>query len=232
MIDELEQLVKQIKDKNLRSKVSSLLENPTLKIDSPALSFENCPAGSYQHHSYIGGLLQHTIAVTRIAVTLCDIVDEVYGGEVKRDIVIAGCLIHDVYKCYTYEARGDGSFTSSQLGDRIDHLSLVVAELYSRGFPVEVIHAVASHHGENGPIQPKSLEALIVHLADLTDSEFSRRTLRAAEYLQKQAGDPRPRFDSAKEALEIIRLKGEAGWKGLSDYTNSRQVKSKTGKDY
>jgi 7,8-dihydroneopterin 2',3'-cyclic phosphate phosphodiesterase len=208
---ELVKLAEKIKDKDLQGKVIDLLNEPSLKIDSPALPFDEAPGGSYQHHSYRGGLLQHTLAVVRVSMTMCDLVEEVYGGNLDRDIVLAGALIHDVYKIYTYEARGEG-FAGSGFGDRLDHLSLLVAELYSRGFPLEVIHVAAAHHGENGPIQPKSVEALIVHLADLNDSEFSRRTLRAAEYILKQSGIAWPRLGSSKEALDLIRAKSVGGW--------------------
>jgi 7,8-dihydroneopterin 2',3'-cyclic phosphate phosphodiesterase len=215
--DEITRLAELIKNNSLRASVLELLCNPTLSYEAPHLAFDECPGGSYQHHSYRGGLRQHTIAVTRIALTLCDLVEEVYGGEVDRDTVVAGALIHDVYKCYAYEARGD-SYASSEFGDKVDHLSLIVAELYRRGFPLEVIHVVAAHHGENGPIQPKTLEALIVHQSDLTDSEFSRKTLRAAEYLLRQLGDPRPRLESSAQALEVVRVKASEGWQGLVEH--------------
>ena len=208
---ELIKLARKIKDRDLREKVIELITKPTLKMGSPALQLSDAPGGSYQHHSYSGGLLQHTLAVVRISMTMCDLVEEIYNGTVDRDTVLAGALIHDVYKIYTYEHRGEG-YTGSDLGDNLDHLSILVAELYARDFPLKVIHVAAAHHGENGPIQPKSIEALIVHLADLNDSEFSRRTLRAAEYIMKQNGVAWPRLSSSKEALDLIRAKNIGGW--------------------
>src|SRR5512139_1823261 len=106
MMEEVEKLTTKIRDKALRGKVLDLLRNPTLDLDYPCLSVEECPAGAYQHHSYNGGLLQHTIGVTKLSLTLCDLIEEVYGGKVDRDTVVAGALIHDLMKCYTYEPRG------------------------------------------------------------------------------------------------------------------------------
>ncbi|HRR54165.1 MAG TPA: hypothetical protein P5290_02340, partial [Candidatus Methanomethylicus sp.] len=47
--------------------------------------------------------------------------------------------------------------------------------------PLDVIHAVAAHHGDNGPIAPQTLEALAVHLADSTDATMSDKVLFAAK---------------------------------------------------
>ena len=222
MRNEIERLAEEIKDEALRGKVIDLLRSPKLDIDSPCLPVEECPAGSYQHHSYSGGLLQHTIGVTKLSVTLCDLVEGVYGGKVDRDTVLAGALIHDIMKIYTYEARGDGSYMSSAFGEKIDHLTLLVAELYKRGFPVDVIHVVASHHGDVSPVKPKTMEALIVSIADLADSELSRKTLRAAEYLLRQMGESQPKLGSSQEALNLVQTKNKNGWDGVRKLSNGK----------
>jgi 7,8-dihydroneopterin 2',3'-cyclic phosphate phosphodiesterase len=212
MSDEVEKLAELIKDTNLKTKVLKILRDPKISINAPALTLNESPGGSYQHHAYKGGLLQHTISVTRLAITLCDLVEEVYDGEVDRDAVIASSIIHDIYKIYTYEKKNDGTYTSSRLGDKIDHLNLLVAELYKQGFSEDMLHIAAAHHGESSPIQPKTLEALIVSQADLCDAEFSRKTLRAAEYLLRQVGNNYPRIASSEEALKIIKIKKQEGW--------------------
>lgn len=215
MMDEVEKLAAGIKDESLRGKVIDLLRNPTLDFDYPRLPVEECPAGAYQHHSYSGGLLQHMIGVTKLSMTLCDLVEGVYGGNVDRDTVLAGALIHDIMKCYTYEPRGDGSYISSPLGEKVDHLTLLVAELYKRGFPIDVVHVAASHHGDVSPVKPKTMEALIVSIADLADSELSRKTLRAAEYLLRQMGENQPKLNSSREALDLVQTKSREGWDGV-----------------
>lgn len=212
---EIRELAEMIQDEGLRGKVIGLIEDPSIEIDAERLSLEECPAGAYQHHSYEGGLLQHTISVTRIALTLSDMVEEQYGGEVDRDVVLAGSLIHDVMKRYSYTHRRDGGFMTSPLGERLDHITLLVAELYRRGFPLEVIHVAASHHGDVSPVKPKTVEALIVHIADLADSELSSKVLRAAEYLLKQVRGGRPRVSSSRKALEVVRAKTLEGWDGV-----------------
>jgi len=222
MMDEVEKLAAGIKDESLRGKVIDLLRNPTLDFDYPCLPVEECPAGAYQHHSYSGGLLQHMIGVTKLSMTLCDLVEGVYGGNVDRDTVLAGALIHDIMKCYTYEPRGDGSYISSPLGEKVDHLTLLVAELYKRGFPIDVVHVAASHHGDVSPVKPKTMEALIVSIADLADSELSRKTLRAAEYLLRQMGENQPKLNSSREALDLVQTKSREGWDGVKKLSNGK----------
>jgi len=222
MMDEVEKLAAGIKDESLRGKVIDLLRNPTLDFDYPRLPVEECPAGAYQHHSYSGGLLQHTIGVTKLSMTLCDLVEGVYGGNVDRDTVLAGALIHDIMKCYTYEPRGDGGYISSPLGEKVDHLTLLVAELYKRGFPIDVVHVAASHHGDVSPVKPKTMEALIVSIADLADSELSRKTLRAAEYLLRQMGESQPKLNSSREALDLVQTKSREGWDGVKKLSNGK----------
>ena len=110
MLSEILELVDGISDEVLRGKVLDLLKDPTCDIDAPALSLEECPAGAFQHHSYRGGLLQHTLGVTKVALTLCDLMESLYGGTVERDTVLAGAILHDVMKCYCYEDNGEGGY--------------------------------------------------------------------------------------------------------------------------
>lgn len=215
MMAELERLAGEIKDERLRRIVLDLLKVPYINLTAERLSLEECPGGAYVHHAYEGGLLQHTVAVTQLALTMCDLLERVYGGKVERDVVLAGALLHDLMKCYVYTRDREGRFKSSSMGERIDHLTLLVAEMYKRGFPLDVIHVVAAHHGEASPVKPKTLEALIVSIADLADSEMSRQTLRAAEYLIREATGVRRRCHSSEEALKVLRVKAEEGWDGV-----------------
>lgn len=215
MLGEVLGFLEYIEDEELRMRVKEFYVDPPADFDVPCLPLEICPAGAYQHHSYAGGLLQHTASVVRTSLTICDIVEEYYGGEVDRDTVVAGALLHDVMKCYCYEESEDGGFRTSDFGGKVDHLSLMVGEMVKRGFPWSLVHVVASHHGDAGATKPKSLEALIVSMADLSDSEFNGKLLRAAEYLLRRAGEGRPRLMSGGEAVEVVGIKELEGWEGL-----------------
>jgi len=223
LLDELERLVGAIGDEGLRGMVRELLAVPDIDLEGEKLAFDEAPGGAYVHHAYEGGLLQHTLAVANLALTMCDDVVRLYGGEVDRDVVLAGALIHDVMKCYSYVPVEGGRFRTSALGERVDHLTLMIAEMYKRGFPLDLIHVVAAHHGDQSPVRPKTLEALIVSIADLADSEFSRQSLRAAEYLVRESTGRRGYFGSSERALELLRLKAREGWEGVRRFSSGEK---------
>jgi len=145
-------------------------------------AFRAAPAGKSMHHARLGGLLEHSVQCLRIARFLA----ELYS--VDRDMLVFGAIFHDVGKtrelswggggfAYTTEGRLQGHVV---LGDRL------VASYIARipGFPEElalrVSHVLLSHQGEQeygSPEQPKTLEALLVHLIDNLDA-------RTAMYLE------------------------------------------------
>jgi putative nucleotidyltransferase with HDIG domain len=157
-------------------------------------------------------------------------VEKVYHGKVNRDLVIAGVLLHDIFKPVTYSVNEDGSYSSTSLADYMDHLSLVISELVRRGFPLELIHVVSAHHGDYGPIRPHTVEALICHLADLLDSRLNGEVLNAAAYLTRKAvGEELQRLNS-KEAFEIINSKISEGWNGVAKTIGKIKQKRKARK--
>lgn len=214
LMKEIEALIGDIKNPSLREKVHKLFMDPTVLLKSDQLPLDECPGGSYVHHSYEGGLLQHTVSVTRLATLLCDLIEQVYQGSVDRDVVLAGAILHDVMKCHTYTTAGK-RFMTSPLGERIDHLTLLTAEMYKQQFPLDVIHVVVAHHGDTGPLSPRTLEALVVYMADYSDAELSRRVLRAAESLVKRAGYDLKEGLSSQQAIAVLKAKQDDGWAGL-----------------
>ncbi|MEM2816768.1 MAG: hypothetical protein QXY34_06265, partial [Candidatus Bathyarchaeia archaeon] len=108
-----------------------------------------------------------------------------------------------------------GTINSTEIADYMDHLSLVIAELVRRDFPIQLIHVVSAHHGEYGPIKPHTVEALICHLADLVDSRLNNEILRAAAYLVRKALGEELQGINTKEAFEIINSKNSEGWEGV-----------------
>lgn len=215
---ELEALAKKIRDENLREKVVELLKNPTFEIDGKkhlGLPFDVSPAGRSNHHCYPGGYVEHIVSTANIALSICSSVENVYHGKVNRDLVLAGILLHDVFKPITYLVNENGNYDSTRLADYLDHLSLAVSELVRRDFPIELVHIVSAHHGNYGPIRPHTIEALICHLADLTDSRLNGEVLSAAAFLSRKAIGQELFGMNSKEAFEIVRSKAIEGWEGV-----------------
>lgn len=215
----LKALADKIRDKKLREKVIELLENPTFEINGKKFSglpFDVSPAGLSHHHCYPGGYIEHVVSTANLAIAMCKSVEKVYHGKVNRDLVVAGVLLHDIFKPTTYIVKENGSYGSSRLADYLDHLSLVTSELVRRGFPLELIHVVSAHHGDYGPIRPHTVEALICHLADLMDSRLNGKVLNVAAYLTRRAVGEELRGLTSKEAFEIVHSKSVEGWEGVA----------------
>ncbi len=229
----LKELTDKICDKNLRKKVIELLENPTFEMDGKTYSglpLDVSPAGLSHHHCYPGGYIEHIVSTANIALAMCNSVEKVYRGKVNRDFVIAGVLLHDVFKPVTYAVNENGRYIPTGLADYMDHLSLVISELVRRSFPLELVHIVSAHHGDYGPIRPHTIEALICHLADLTDSRLNGEVLNAATYLTRKAVGEELHGLTSKEAFEIVYSKKSEGWKSVAKTVEKIKRKRKTHK--
>lgn len=229
----LKALADKIRDGKLRKKVIELLENPTFEINGKkysGLPLEISPAGLSHHHCYPGGYIEHVVSTTNLALAMCNSVEKIYHGKVNHDLVVAGVLLHDIFKPITYTVNENGSYSSTRLADYLDHLSLVISELVRRGFPLELVHVVSAHHGNYGPIRPHTIEALICHLADLMDSRLNGEVLSAAAYLARKAvGEELPGLTS-KEAFEIVYSKAVEGWEGVAKTVEKIKRKRETHK--
>lgn len=221
LIPQLEKIVSKIRDESLRTKIIQLIENPAIeierKIHKEAIPLDAAPAGMSRHHSYPGGFVEHVVSTAEIALKICDVIKKIYHGRVDRDLVLSGVVLHDIFKALTYELGEDGGYRLTPLAERIDHLTLVVSELVRRDFPLNLIHIVCAHHGgQAGPVWPRTIEALVCHLADLTDSQLNGEVLRAARYLSRQVTGEELELNSSKEAFEIVHSKTVEGWKGVT----------------
>lgn len=215
----LKTIAGKIRNEHLRKKVIELLKSPSIQINGETyvgLPLETSPAGISRHHSYPGGLVEHVASTANLALALCSSVEKIYQGKVDRDLVISGVLLHDIFKPATYSMNKNGSYSSTHLADYLDHLSLVTSELVRRDFPLELVHIVSAHHGEASPIRPRTIEALICHLADATDSQLNGEILNAAAYLSRRVVGQELFRMTSKEAFAIVHSKSVEGWEGAA----------------
>jgi putative nucleotidyltransferase with HDIG domain len=216
---QLENLVNKIRGEALREKVTHFLEDPVIQINGKVytgMPLDVSPAGMSRHHSYPGGFIEHVVATTEIALNLCTIIERVYNGKVDRDLVVSGTILHDFFKPLTYQAEENDTYRLTPLAERLDHLTLIVSETIRRGFPLDLIHIVCAHHGgQAGPMWPRTIEALVCHLADVTDSRLNGEVLRAARYLSREATGEELDIVSSKEAFEVVHSKVVGGRNGV-----------------
>ncbi len=139
-------------------------------------AFYNAPGGKLWHHNYIGGLLEHTLSVTDIALR----VGELYPG-INRDLLLTAGLLHDIGKIssYTYQTLIDFTDEGRLLGHIVIGANLVQEKIKGiPGFPKslanELLHLILSHQGkleQASPVVPMTLEAIILYYADELDSK-------------------------------------------------------------
>lgn len=174
IIDELRRLAKKISDDNIRHHVISLIDKPEITFIpvKPKIDFSISPAAPKAHHAYPGGLIDHTVAVSRIALGLVKVFQETYGAQVNSDLVLACAILHDIFKFYQYEEDPVTGGFRARSDWFIPHHFAIVAELGKRGAPDVLIRCLSEVHGST----PTSMiESQIVNIADSVDSKFISR---------------------------------------------------------
>jgi len=165
MLEELDKFLKSIKETP-----ASLLLDYFFSNKDFLNKFKYAPAAIAMHHGYISGLLEHTLEVAKTG----DALAKIYP-QVNRDILISGCLLHDMAKISEYSFNSNIEFTTE--GHLVGHLvqgAMMVrdacAELeLDELFSLHMQHMILSHHGKyewGSPKRPKSLEAILLHEAD------------------------------------------------------------------
>jgi len=143
------------------------------------------PAAVTVHHAYPGGLLDHILKVAETSEAL----SAAYGAD--RDLLFAGAVLHDIAKLD--ELTTGEATTYSRDGNLIGHITLgvvIVRESVARiqGFPddlrAHLEHLIVSHHGSRqlgSPVEPMTIEALILSAADDLDAKIDQVRRHVAE---------------------------------------------------
>lgn len=195
----------------IRAYLDVIFDNEEVKAQ-----FITAPASVTNRGAYRGGLVEHTWKVMLNAVAMMDSQGAARdAAPIDRDIVVAGVLTHDLGKMYAYKIDSAGpGFTRS--GRLLEHLPMsygisvqafIQAEsLLRREIPEEIKdhinHCILAHHGRldyGSPVRPQSLEAQIVHVADMADStasNYAEPTLDNLEHVDADGFAEGSRFAS------------------------------------
>ena len=147
----LEHLAREIHDPGLAAVVQKVLFTGEV-----AEEFRRAPCTLAAHHSYLGGLLEHTVAVGTLVGELCQL-----HRRLDSDLLMAASLLHDVGRAREFTYGADFGLTDE--GRLLGHLA-IGAELVGRAaseLPAErrlgLLHCVLSHHGADaGPASAAS----------------------------------------------------------------------------
>lgn len=185
MWEELQQKIAQVANPHLQNLLRQVFADETL-----AEQFRRAPAAKSHHQAYLGGLLEHTLNVMRLAEQIA----AAYEG-IDRDLLLTGALLHDIGKIYEY--RYDLFIDYTDAGRLLGHIVMganLVQDLirslpdFPETLKLKVLHMIVSHHGRyewQSPKRPKFLEAAILHQADYLDAEVDKFLQAKHNYSQE-----------------------------------------------
>ena len=177
MYSELLKYISKIKDNHLRK----LLESFFVEDNDFADRFKKHSAAKSVHHSFVGGILEHTLGVVR----LCDYYADHYPL-LNRDLLVAAAMFHDIGKMEELSRFPENDYTDD--GQLLGHIYIGTEVISARiktipGFPSalasQLKHCILAHHGEleyGSPKKPAIIEALALNFADNTDAKLQTMT--------------------------------------------------------
>lgn len=172
MIEELQKLVNSIKNPYLKALFKEVFGDSEFQQQ-----FFVAAAAKTYHHACVGGLLEHSLDVTRLVLT-----EARRYPEIDRDLAATVALLHDIGKVESYSFGGD--FEMTDPGKLLGHIYIGAVRLERaidriEGFPAElklrILHAILAHHGDldkGSPVTPRTPEAIALHYADNLDGSL------------------------------------------------------------
>ena len=157
-----------------------------------AKAFQFHSAAKTVHHGFVGGLLEHTLSVTK----LCDYYAGYYPM-INRDLLLTAAIFHDVGKTRELSRFPENDYTDD--GQLLGHIIIgaqMIHDLIKEipDFPLDLenqlVHCILAHHGEleyGSPKKPAMVEAVALNLADNTDARMETLTeIFAADKSKKE----------------------------------------------
>lgn len=165
-IDKFNKLVLMVQDIDFKAILIEVFNEDVKEL------FYSCVGAKDNHHNQSGGLLQHTVETTQIALFLAN-----YCKNVNIDLLITGSLLHDIGKLKSYEQepdqniikKTDWEFLLGHLSMSTIFVSKVIPSNIDAKKAMILYHLLLSHHGskQNGsPVNAQMIESFILSQSD------------------------------------------------------------------
>ncbi|MBX7103668.1 MAG: HD domain-containing protein [Gemmataceae bacterium] len=179
LLDRLRTILRSLKNPFLKALGEVYLTDEQFIAD-----FAACPAGVKQHHSYVGGLLEHVVTLLEAGDRLAPLYPIV-----DRDLWLLGLFLHDAGKLRELSFKGGFAYTDAgqlvghlvqgveMLNEMVLRVELLLNEKFPEELKLRLQHVIVSHHGsyEHGsPKLPMTPEAVAVHALDNLDAKLNQ----------------------------------------------------------
>jgi 3'-5' exoribonuclease len=157
----LEHLAGEVRDAAFSALLADLLNDATMRA-----ALRRAPCTRTGHHAYLGGLLEHTVAVATLALETCTL-----HPRLEQDLLITAAIVHDIGK--TREFSLGAEITLTDEGHLLGHIELGLRILDDRPPTLDnarrlaLHHCILTHHGDRKPATP---EALALHRLNAVDA--------------------------------------------------------------
>jgi 3'-5' exoribonuclease len=162
----LEHLAREVHDRQYRALLDRLLADPSLRSE-----WRRAPCSRAGHHAYLGGLLEHTVAVATLAHELCQL-----HPRLRPDLLLTAALVHDLGRTREFTYGAELGLTEE--GRLLGHLVIGERIISAHGAPMDddhrlaLLHCVLTHHGPSTAPGGKfaSAEALALYRLNALDA--------------------------------------------------------------
>lgn len=164
MWGDVEEVMNDIKNPHIKKLIDNIFKNDGYKD-----KFKTSPGAFKIHHNYVGGLLEHTWEMLKLAEPL-----KAQYPKLNMDLVNSGIILHDIGKAFEFNMGTTVIFTNA--GKLLGHIFLgaeIIKENVPKDMPEdlldEILHIVLAHLGEKeygANVVPMTAEAMAVFVID------------------------------------------------------------------
>ncbi len=186
MVLNLKNIIEEIENTDMKILMKSFFDDAIFLE-----KYSKTPAASIYHHNYVGGLIEHVLNMIELA----KVISTQYPNELDLDLLIVGCILHDIGKMKELEMKA--SITYSVTGSLLGHITIgshmvqnkiESIENFPENLKNKILHLILSHHGSlefGSPVEPMIPEAIVLNRIDECDSKTKRVLQLKQEHMSK-----------------------------------------------
>jgi 3'-5' exoribonuclease len=156
----LEHLAGEVRDGPFAALLGDLLDDRAMRA-----ALRRSPCTRNGHHAYLGGLLEHTVAVATLALETCTL-----HARLDQDLLITAAIVHDIGKTREFSLGAEIGLTDE--GRLLGHVELGLRILDERPPTLDeprrlaLSHCILTHHGDRKPATPEALALYRLNTVD------------------------------------------------------------------